>query len=54
MEHKQSKHTVWQITIAKKTVYDVTIITQQLNNPKPLLVRLKIMLPANKFEPQPF
>jgi hypothetical protein len=54
MEHKQSKPTVYQVTLAKKTVCDVTIITQQLNNSKSLLEMLKIMSPTNKFEPQPF
>jgi hypothetical protein len=35
-------------------VCDVTITNQQLNNPKPLLARLKIMAPTNNFEPQKF
>jgi hypothetical protein len=35
-------------------VCDVTILTQQLNNPNPLLARLKIMPPANNFKSQPF
>jgi hypothetical protein len=42
------------ITLAEDCI-DVSIITQQLNNPKPALCKdIKTMPPTNNFERQPF